>query len=417
MRLSKPCTREVVRVSKSLTVHRDELQFLRHLLDQLRFDDGLRVATDEVERRIRLLETEGVSAGPDGGATPTGSVQSEAPTFPLSAAESGEYETNSLLAPKTIYTAESQSQTQAQSTSLDPNADLTDVDHVQNGNASILTAVEFLAWGRHSEACYPHKTCSCYQHRRYSELTSINSDPTWIGRQAMSVQLDADLLLPEPVARKVLHFHLNHIHWHHNAFHAPTFMQKCEQFWQYGTVDHPLWMALYLSVCSVSLWTLLNNDHHRRALGVDFDETLVEKQFQSFVNILNDENFLEHLSLYSIQAIVISTRIAHNLGRSDLNATLVGAAVRIAHCLGLHKISELTPDIAVNEPPQNWYERIEVETGKRVWLQLVIQDHFQIPFTDTYSKCPKLLIWKYDPNVDPSSHQSLPIHNGAAKKL
>jgi hypothetical protein len=97
------------------------------------------------------------------------------------------------------------------------------------------------------------------------------------------------------------------------------------------------------------------------------------------VNILYEENFLEHLSLYSIQAIVISTRIAHNLDRSDLNATLIGAAVRIAHCLGLHKISN-------QSRPVSYLEKVEIETGKRVWAQLLIQDHFQIPFTDTYSE-------------------------------
>jgi hypothetical protein len=193
-------------------------------------------------------------------------------------------------------------------------------------------------------------------------------------------------LLSPDVGAKVLRFHLDHVHWHHNAFHAPTFVEQCEQFWQTGTVDHPLWMALYYSVFSVTIWTLLNNEQHRAALDVAVDDSMVEMQFQGMINVLYQENFLENLSLYSIQAIVISTRIAHNLGRSDLNATLIGAAARIAHCLGLHKITDSSTGDDRALSGADWYERVEIETGKRVWLQLVIQDHFQIPFTDSYSE-------------------------------
>ncbi|KAL1887495.1 hypothetical protein Sste5346_010194 [Sporothrix stenoceras] len=197
---------------------------------------------------------------------------------------------------------------------------------------------------------------------------------------------ESDILLPPNVARKVVAFHMDQLRWHHNTFHGPTFLAQCEQFWQTGTADHPLWLALYFAVCSVSLWTLLNNEPYRREVTGDFvfDETLVSRQFQAMVNTLYGENFLENLSLYAAQAIVISTRIAHNLDRTDLNAILVGAAVRIAHCLGLHKIAD--PHDGGNETPDvdTWHERVEIETGKRVWLQLVIQDHFQIPYTDTY---------------------------------
>ena len=88
--------------------------------------------------------------------------------------------------------------------------------------------------------------------------------------------------------------------------------------------------------------------------------------------------------MYSVQAIVISTEVAHNLGLSDLNATLSSAAIRIAQCLGLHKITNSSStDI---QTAQQWHETLERELGKRVWWQLVIQDHFAISFTDTYSK-------------------------------
>jgi hypothetical protein len=86
-----------------------------------------------------------------------------------------------------------------------------------------------------------------------------------------------------------------------------------------------------------------------------------------------------------LQAIVLSTRVAHNLGRSDWNATLIGAAIRIAHCMGLHMIQGSGEELLVNTK-DGWFHCIETEIGRRCWNQLVIQDYFQIPFTGTYGK-------------------------------
>jgi hypothetical protein len=94
------------------------------------------------------------------------------------------------------------------------------------------------------------------------------------------------------------------------------------------------------------------------------------------------------LPVYSFQSIAISTEVAHNLGLSNLNATLSSAGVRIAQCLGLHKISDATSSGA--KQSNIWYETVEREIGKRVWCQIVIQDHFAIPFTDSYCIVPAL---------------------------
>lgn len=87
-------------------------------------------------------------------------------------------------------------------------------------------------------------------------------------------------------------------------------------------------------------------------------------------------------SVYSIQAIALSTRVAHSLGRSDLNATLLGASIRIAHCMGLHEIEE--PEPLSMSTDEDWYQTVEAQVGRRCWLQMIIQDYFQIPFTNTY---------------------------------
>ena len=88
--------------------------------------------------------------------------------------------------------------------------------------------------------------------------------------------------------------------------------------------------------------------------------------------------------MYSVQAIALSTEVAHSLGFSDLGATLTAAAIRLSQCMGLHKITD-PPKSKICDTEQ-WHEVIEIEIGKRVWCQLVIQDHFGLCFTDSYSR-------------------------------
>lgn len=103
------------------------------------------------------------------------------------------------------------------------------------------------------------------------------------------------------------------------------------------------------------------------------------------------------LKVYSVQAIAITTRIAHSLGLSDLSATLINSAVGIAHSMNLHKIQDRaatveTDPVGSMQPSRHrWYETVETEIGKRTWWQLVIQDHFSISFTDAYGMRPPMM--------------------------
>lgn len=92
------------------------------------------------------------------------------------------------------------------------------------------------------------------------------------------------------------------------------------------------------------------------------------------LEVLYSEIFLENLSVYSVQDIGISTEFAHNLGFSQLNATLPGSALRIAQCLGLHKIvdGDNIPMPSTNE----WQDYAEREVGKgsgaRSWFRIIL---------------------------------------------
>lgn len=117
--------------------------------------------------------------------------------------------------------------------------------------------LESLAWGRQYGSCYPHRRCNCYSYRSPCELISIGTDST---RTALTnlmpgsrlVDLYAGVLPSLADSMTLIKFHISHLAWHHCVLHTPTFLEQCEEFWNANTVRHPLWMALYLSILSVS---------------------------------------------------------------------------------------------------------------------------------------------------------------------
>lgn len=254
---------------------------------------------------------------------------------------------------------------------------------LESPDPPLLTAIEHLAWGRNAAGCFPHRRCGCQYRRDSPELLSMNSGSF----QFYGSSLEPLIQLPRTVdAQSLVNFHIGHLTWHHNSFHGPTFLEQCELFWKTGRCDHPLWIALYFSVLSCTINSIQNSRKLTFLINVDLDTMPSAQQlFSAMVQTLYGAHFLNNLSIYSVQAVVISTEIAHNLGLSQLNATLFNAAVRIAECLGIHKIKNHPPTPKTED---GWEERVEREVGRRVWCQMLIQDHFAIPFTDTYSISP-----------------------------
>ncbi|KAJ5763264.1 hypothetical protein N7533_001945 [Penicillium manginii] len=256
-----------------------------------------------------------------------------------------------------------------------------------NTDPPLVTAIEHLAWGRNSAGCYPHRRCACQYRRDSPEFLSTNSASFQIFGSALESMVD----FPRTTeAQKLIKFHVYHLAWHHNCFHGPTFLQQCEVFWTSGRCDHPLWVALYFAVLSCTINSIQNSQKLRSQVDVNLDAMQSTQQlFSAMVQTMYSSHFLNNISIYSVQAVVISTEVAHNLGLSQLNATLFNAAVRIAECLGLHKIKDHPTVGSQNRDHRDqWEERIEREVGRRVWCQMIIQDHFAIPFTDTYSISP-----------------------------
>lgn len=218
-----------MRVSHAISKHRDELQFLKQLQGSLSSGGVSAIAStlESLQRRIVLLEHGDseiqLNDIPNGGHVP-----SRETGIPLGDATTS-HETPSDVGGN-------------QSSEVDKDKD----------TATMVTILEYLAWGRHYGACYPHRSCSCHARRSPSELISINSDPTTRSSVCHPLlPLDPSVLPSAEVSSRMVNFHISQVAWHHNSIHSPTFLEQCENYWTTGTCDHPLWMALYCSVLSV----------------------------------------------------------------------------------------------------------------------------------------------------------------------
>lgn len=345
------CSVEVVQLRKNTVQHASEIQFLTSILADLDAEtQKLPQIASKLSDRISQLQT-GQAKGPEISMDPKILPEDSAPW-------------NSL-----------HDQTLALQLAQPP------IDSIDRPS---LTSIEHLAWGRNSAGCFPHRRCECQFRRNTPEQLSMNSGNFHFFGSSLGSELQLPMTLD---AKALVKFHIRHLMWHHNSFHGPTFLEQCELFWRTGTCDHPLWMALYFAVLSCTVNSIKHSQKSTVLVNVDLSTMQSAHQlFSTMVQILYNSHFLNNLSIYSVQAIVISTEVAHNLGLSHLNANLFNAAVRIAECLGVHKIKNHRS--LVTQDKDSWEERVEREVGRRVWCQMLIQDHFAIPFTDTYSISP-----------------------------
>ncbi|KAJ9142975.1 Fungal transcriptional regulatory protein, N-terminal [Pleurostoma richardsiae] len=231
------------------------------------------------------------------------------------------------------------------------------------------TAAEYLAWGRNYR-----------QHN--SGGSTRGQTPTTSSSPIHSDDVGTHVELPPFwLAKRLVSFHIKYLCWHHNAIHSPTFLEQCELFWETGTMVDPSWASLYLSVLSTAAWCY---PHNGEMLLEDHPKCMARRWYDAMLAALSQSNFMSRHSIFSVQAIAISTLIAHPLGSSNSHYILLGSAIRIAQCLGLDKLKEKPPALT-QASHDAWKSAITLHVGRRVWWQLIIQDYFAVPFSDTYT--------------------------------
>ncbi|RDW60613.1 hypothetical protein BP6252_11996 [Coleophoma cylindrospora] len=235
---------------------------------------------------------------------------------------------------------------------------------VQPEFEDLATGIEGLAWGRHQCHRYPHKTC----------IQIENSCET--RRDVPISDIFLERLPDSTVARELVDFHIRYLFWNHNVLHVPTFRHQCETFWSSGAVEDGQWLALYCAILSSATWSVQTCPGYLENVGqVQFTHSASEL-FDMAIDALNDHNFMSRHTVFSLQAVCISGMVGNVIGKSDLLTTLVSACIRIAQCLGLHRILDEDKD-------DTWDEVVEKEVGRRVWWKLVEIDYHSMPYTGT----------------------------------
>ncbi|KAL4971698.1 hypothetical protein BDW66DRAFT_164909 [Aspergillus desertorum] len=201
-----------------------------------------------------------------------------------------------------------------------------------------------------------------------------------------NVSKELELLLTPSQVRAMMLYHQDSIAWIHNLVHLPTFREQCERLFVSLTESQGLWLALYYAMLAVTLYHMDPSLLHE--LDIHSPCGLAELCYRKSMDSLNEADYMNNHSLFSLQAICLLIYVGHNIGQSDRISVLLAGAVRIAQCLCLHRLGPDTGKgtVAAGESQQTMQRRlIDREVSKRVWWFLVRQDWLQIPFNNTYT--------------------------------
>lgn len=211
------------------------------------------------------------------------------------------------------------------------------------------------------------------------------------------------------------------IGWVHCALNAPLFVDQHEAFWNslnsknVEVLQDHSWMALYLSVLSVSCNRLVlssitnlekvgayfmdENDcldihyiheglsgNRRPAVISDGDDifAISHAWYGAVFKELNYADFLSKPNLATVQTLAILSLVHRNFGEAQQEYTLLGVAINTARMLGLDRLGyEGQPGRQLSNAP-HWAERKHRVLGRRLWWTLVICDWYntQILYRD-----------------------------------
>jgi hypothetical protein len=213
---------------------------------------------------------------------------------------------------------------------------------------------------------------------------------------------------------QMFEYHTEWLLWVHFSFHAPTVAKALEEFYDNDCGVISLsgfklqWLALLFSILSATASTV--KPEHMRGWGFREGEQgfRAREWYQAAIECMNVARYQENHNLFSVQAIGTMTTCAHILGFSNTQSILIASAIRIAQSLGLHR---LKGDRGEYKAPANNQERaacIQLETGRRVWQQMLTQDWFSVPFSETYSVSPLHNTSKQPLNFDEVTFELIP---------
>ncbi|KAL2394473.1 hypothetical protein ABEF95_000349, partial [Exophiala dermatitidis] len=268
-----------------------------------------------------------------------------------------------------------------------------DVDHT-------ASVPDYLSWGRSKLSDYDLKALELLKepHNSGPAANPRDSGCNWdisngLGGTGAAQVSFLQLLLPSRAqVFQLVEYHIDTLTWYHGCFHGPTFYEELKEVYKSPTGlqirDMDLrWTALLFSIMAASMTCA----SEQLALSWGFQKSerakLNRQWYKATVSCLNLADYMWRHHIYSVQAICILIMSAHVLGFSNTQSTLLGAALKIAQGLGLQRLGADNDCNSTGEPltPAQRDRVVKREIGRRVWLQICIQDWFQIPFSEMYS--------------------------------
>ncbi|KIR28607.1 hypothetical protein I309_02533, partial [Cryptococcus deuterogattii LA55] len=193
-------------------------------------------------------------------------------------------------------------------------------------------------------------------------------------------------LPPATVGRALVQFDVDNVAWMHCCYHGPTFQREADLVWaELASDDVEInwsFMALLFGVLMQSGAYHLPQGTFQHLFPSQTRLDLINQWFNACIMCLQEADWMRSHSLYAIQCVAIITSAANHVGKADLYFTLLGAAVRIAQALNLHRLG---PDSELLYKSKNSKLIIAREVRKRTWYQLLYQDAFHVAFNGACS--------------------------------
>ena len=292
------------------------------------------------------------------------------------------------------------------------------------------TVLEFLAWGRVKDAnfvddirgnsdtpeakSFAEDTLQAIEPWRHALPSSPAPAPEYCCTEAALVNSFQNLLPSQGQVIQMVEFHNDWLLWIHQSFQAPALAQLLNDFYNVdGGVILPSssklqWAALLFAILSATAgcakpahmmgWGFCEEEHEFKA----------KQWYQIALECMNAARYQQNHNLFSVQAITTLTICAHIIGLSNSQSILIASAIRIAQSLGLHRLKGEKEGYKIPTNNQEREAHIQLETGRRVWQQLLLQDWFSVPFSETYSVSPLHTTSKKPLNIDDNTFELLP---------
>lgn len=245
------------------------------------------------------------------------------------------------------------------------------------------TILEFLAWGRRKDPTYQDEIVR--RNNLDHSPGDVPAEDDWDDMRMPGPPVAALCQALLPTRQKVYQlakYHCDCLLWYHGAFHAATFLQELDDFYEErgGNVDAPginlQWISFLFAILTGSMACAPRSAAQSWGFRDRERDTLSKRWLKASITCLHQADYMANHSIYSLEAIASLTISAHMLGHSNGFSVLLASAVRVAQGLGLHQLGN------DDDPPSN--DLVRKEIGRRIWCQLCIQDWFSIPFTESY---------------------------------